>query len=64
VLNEELTTRFDFDWFRNPAAGPWFVNELLSQGQRESADEIAARAGAHKLSFRPVIRKIEALLEA
>ena len=64
VLNEELTTRFDVDWFRNPGAGPWFVNELLSAGQRETADEIARRAGAKELSFAPLIRKVEALLEA
>ncbi|MFN2636670.1 MAG: hypothetical protein ABR585_06575 [Gemmatimonadaceae bacterium] len=64
VLNEELTARFDVDWFRNPGAGPWLVRDLLSEGQRESADEIAARAGADKLSFSPLIRKIEALLEA
>ena len=64
VLNEELTDRFDVDWFRNPSAGPWLARELFAQGQRESADEIAARAGADKLSFRPLIRKIEALLDA
>ena len=64
VLNEELTDRFDVDWFRNPSAGPWLARELFAQGQRENADEIAARAGADKLSFRPLIRKIEALLDA
>ena len=64
VLNEELTARFDQDWFRNPAAGPWFVSELLSQGQRDTAEEIAERAGASRLSFAPLIRKIEALLDA
>jgi hypothetical protein len=64
VLNEQLTSRFDVDWFRNPGAGPWMVRELLAQGQRENADEIAARAGADKLSFQPLIKKIEELLEA
>ena len=64
VLNEELTARFDSDWFRNPSAGPWMVRELFAQGQRENADEIATRAGAGRLSFRPLIRKIEGLLEA
>ena len=62
VLNEELTTRFDVDWFRNPSAGPWIANELFAQGQRESADEIATRAGAGTLSFQPLVRKIESLL--
>ncbi|HEY3133206.1 MAG TPA: hypothetical protein VGJ47_01125 [Gemmatimonadaceae bacterium] len=64
ILNEELTSRFDIDWFRNPSAGPWIVRELFAQGQRENAEEIAARAGANKLSFKPLIRKIEALLES
>jgi hypothetical protein len=64
ILNEELTARFDTDWFRNPAAGPWFVRELLSEGQRETADEIALRAGGGALSFKPLVRKIEALLES
>jgi hypothetical protein len=62
VLNEELTTRFDVDWFRNPSAGPWMVGELFAQGQRDSADEIASRVGAGTLSFQPLIRKIESLL--
>ena len=64
VLNEELTARFDVDWFRNPSAGPWMVRELFAQGQRENADEIAARAGADSLTFTPLIRKIESLLES
>ncbi|HYS69367.1 MAG TPA: hypothetical protein VEM14_03950 [Gemmatimonadaceae bacterium] len=64
ILNEELTSRFDVDWFRNPGAGPWIARELFAQGQRENAEEITARAGAHKLSFKPLVRKIEALLEA
>jgi hypothetical protein len=62
VLNEELTARFDVDWFRNPSAGPWMVGELFSQGQRETAEEIATRAGAGALSFHPLIGKIESLL--
>ena len=64
ILNEELTSRFDVDWFRNPSAGPWMVGELFAQGQRDNAEEIAARAGARSLSFEPLIRKIESLLEA
>ena len=64
ILNEQLTSRFDVDWFRNPSAGPWMVRELFAQGQRENAEEIAGRAGAEKLSFQPLERKIEAVLEA
>jgi len=64
VLNEQLTARFDIDWFRNPGAGPWLVSELFSHGQRETAEEISARAGGGALSFQPLARRIEALLEA
>jgi hypothetical protein len=62
VLNEELTARFDVDWFRNPSSGPWMVGELFAQGQRDTAEEIASRVGAGTLSFQPLIRKIESLL--
>ena len=64
VLNEKLTTRFDVDWFRNPSAGPWMVGELFSHGQRETAEEISTRVGGGALSFQPLVRKVEALLEA
>jgi hypothetical protein len=63
VLTDFLTERFNDDWHRNPAAGPWIAGDLFSIGQRETADEIAARAGA-SLSFAPLIRKIEAMLAA
>ncbi|MDQ6871698.1 MAG: M3 family metallopeptidase [Gemmatimonadota bacterium] len=64
VLNEKLTARFDIDWFRNPGAGPWMVGELFSHGQRETAEELSARVGGGTLSFQPLARKVEALLEA
>jgi hypothetical protein len=63
ILNDQLVARFDVDWYRNPGAGPWLVSELLAQGQRENADEIAKRAGSGGLSFTPLIRSIEALLD-
>lgn len=61
VVDESLVSSFDIDWFRNPSAGPWLVRELFAEGQRETADEIAVRAGG-ALSFNPLIRKIERLL--
>jgi hypothetical protein len=64
VLDERLTARFDVDWFRNPSTGPWMVSDLFSEGQRETAEEISTRLGAGILSFRPLERKVEALLEA
>ncbi len=64
VLNEQLTSQFDSDWFRNPGAGPWLAGELFSQGQRETAEEISSRVGGGALSFHPLERRIETLLEA
>ncbi len=63
-LNESLVSRFDLDWFRNPGAGPWLISDLWSEGQRESAEEIASRVSGtgEKLSFAPLLRNIEMLL--
>jgi hypothetical protein len=64
VLDEALVLRFDADWYRNPAAGPWMVRELWGEGQRETAEEIAQRVGVggEGLTFAPLIRNIEKLL--
>ncbi|MDQ3081719.1 MAG: hypothetical protein M3R07_05855 [Gemmatimonadota bacterium] len=66
VLNESLVSRFDLDWYRNPAAGPWVTSELWAEGQRETAEELAARVsiGSEKLSFGSLLRNIEKLLGA
>lgn len=62
LLNETLTERFDDDWWRNPDAGPWIVHELFGHGQRELAQEQAARVAAKPLGFVPLVRSIERLL--
>lgn len=63
LLAVALRDRFDEDWFRNPRAGPWLVDQLLAEGQRELADEIAARVGNGRvLSFEPVMRAVEGLV--
>jgi hypothetical protein len=59
VLGDTLRERFDEDWFRNPAAGPWIVAELFGQGQREPADVLAARVGGQPLGFAPLVRALE-----
>ena len=64
VIDEHLVERFDDDWFRNPNTGRWMVGELFAEGQRESAEEVAVRTGASKLSFAPLARKVEKLLVA
>jgi hypothetical protein len=63
LLNEALCERFNEDWWRNPQAGPWIEAELFGHGQRELATEQAARIGAGPLSFAPLIRGIERLLQ-
>jgi hypothetical protein len=64
LLNESLVSQFDVDWFRNPSAGPWMIRELWAEGQRETAEELAARVSVsrEKLSFGPLLRNIEKLL--
>ena len=64
LLNESLVARFDIDWYRNPAAGPWMIRELWAEGQRESAEELASRVATKegRLSFAPLVRNIEKLL--
>ncbi|MGH7668498.1 MAG: hypothetical protein ACRENQ_03310 [Gemmatimonadaceae bacterium] len=62
LINETLTERFNEDWWRNPSAGPWIVNELFAPGQREMAHEQAARVSGKSLSFAPLVRSVERLL--
>lgn len=62
VLDESLRERFDEDWWRNPRAGPWIVEELFAHGQTELAHEQAARVAGKGLSFRPVIAGIERMV--
>jgi hypothetical protein len=62
LIAETLTARFDEDWWRNPKAGPWVVEQLFGEAQRELAHEIAARVSGKPLSFAPLVRKIESLL--
>ncbi len=64
LINESLVSQFDIDWYRNPSAGPWVIRELWADGQRETAEELAARVttGDGGLSFGPLLRNIEKLL--
>lgn len=63
VLDGSLRERFNDDWWRNPSAGPWIIGELFGWGQQELAEEQAERVAGTGLSFAPVIRKIEHLLQ-
>jgi hypothetical protein len=62
VLDESLRNRFNEDWWRNPNAGPWIVEELFAHGQRELAHEQAQRVAGKGLSFAPVIAGVERML--
>jgi hypothetical protein len=62
VLDESLRERFNEDWWRNPSAGPWMVEELFAHGQRELANEQAHRVAGKGLSFAPVIAGIERMV--
>ena len=62
LLAEALTEQFNDDWYRNPRAGPWIVEGLFAEGQRELADEIAQRVAGRSLSFGPVIKAVERLI--
>jgi hypothetical protein len=62
VLTETLTQKFDADWWRNPRAGPWMVESLFGEAQRELAHEQAMRVSGKTLSFAPLVRSIERML--
>jgi hypothetical protein len=64
LLAESLVERFDEDWYRNPRTGPWMVEQLFADGQRELADEVAMRVSGRALSFDPLVRATEALVSA
>jgi hypothetical protein len=58
LVSDHLTEKFNEDWYRNPAAGPWLTGELLARGQRDTADELARRLEG-ELSFAPLQHSIE-----
>lgn len=57
VLRPVLRERYDEEWYRNPAAGP-FLGELLAGGQREDASRLARELGADRLRVDPVLAGI------
>jgi hypothetical protein len=62
LITETLVERYDADWWRNPRAGPWIVQALFGEAQRELAQEQAERVSGKGLSFAPLIRSIERML--
>jgi hypothetical protein len=62
LITETLVERYDADWWRNPRAGPWVVQSLFGEAQRELAHEQAQRVSGKALSFGPLVRSIERML--
>ncbi|MBI2536131.1 MAG: hypothetical protein HYW06_04025, partial [Gemmatimonadetes bacterium] len=62
AVSAELTRRFDQDWFRNPRAGV-LVQHLMSRGQADPADRLAAEVTGTPLSFGPLLSRLEAELQ-
>jgi hypothetical protein len=62
LITETLVERYDADWWRNPRAGPWVVQSLFGEAQRELAHEQAQRVSGKPLSFAPLVRSIERML--
>ena len=62
LLTETLVERYDADWWRNPRCGPWVMQALFGEAQRELAQEQAARVSGRTLSFAPLVRSIERML--
>ena len=62
LFNETLVERYDADWWRNPRCGPWMVEHMFGEGQRELAHEQARRVSGKTLSFAPLVRSIERML--
>jgi hypothetical protein len=62
LITETLVERYDADWWRNPRAGPWVMQSLFGEAQRELAHEQAERVSGKPLSFGPLVRSIERML--
>ncbi len=62
LYTESLVERYDADWWRNPRCGPWMVDALFGEAQRELAHEQAMRVTGRTLGFAPLIRSVERML--
>ena len=62
LYTESLVERYDADWWRNPRCGPWMVESLFGEAQRELAHEQAMRVTGRTLGFAPLIRSVERML--
>lgn len=61
AVARRLTEEFDQDWHRNPRAGE-FLRSLMRRGQALPADQLLLSVTGEKLSFEPVVERLESLL--
>jgi len=62
LLNRELESRFDDDWYRNPRTGP-FLGDWLAAGLTYDARELATKLGATDLVSDELVASIRQRLE-
>ena len=62
LITETLVEDYNADWWRNPRAGPWIVESLFGEAQRELAHEQAKRVSGRAMTFAPLVRSIERML--
>jgi len=62
LLNRELKSRFDDDWYRNPRTGP-FLGDWLAAGLTYDARELATKLGATDLVSDELVTSIRQRLE-
>ncbi len=62
ILHRVLLSRFDVEWYRNPAAG-LFLAEILSAGQREDGGQLATQLGADGLAPEPLLEAVNEWLD-
>ena len=62
LLNRELESRFDDDWYRNPRTGP-FLGDWLAAGLTYDARELATKLGATDLVSDELVASIRRRLE-
>jgi hypothetical protein len=61
MLGDYLRERFDEDWYRNPRAGEAVI-DLMRDGRRYTASELAIQLASHPLSGRAATRRIREIL--
>ena len=60
ALAQELTNKFDTDWYRNPRAGS-FVQHLMSRGQGDPAHKLVLDVTGNNLTFEPLLDRLNSL---